>query len=184
MSKVKQVKDLKNGKGLQYLLNAAKRIFRNPLLIADMNHRGIAFADDSVDDLVWDEMTSTAAFSMKAQDYFAKECFIEYAANPDKYAILKSDELKYARMSGYILNRDNVKVGIVSIYECYTPFDEESRAAFELFTAKITCELLSSGHFIKVGKAFHEEMINGLPDRVIENRIYRTTRKNQNPKQV
>ena len=184
MSKVKQVKDLKNGKGLQYLLDAAKRIFHNPLSIADMNHRGIAFTDDSVDDPVWNEMTSTATLSMKSRDFFAKQYFSGYIANADKYTILKSDKLKYARMSGYIFNRENVKVGIVLMYECYTPFDEDIRAAFELFTAKITCELLSSRYFIKAGKALYEEMIEGLPVRVVENRIYGTTRKNHNPKQA
>ena len=172
MDKVKQVKALRSGKGLQYLLDAAKRIFDNPISISDINHRWIVFTDDKADDPVWNEMTSTVTFSMKAQELLAKEYFAEYMAHADKYLILRNDEIKYARMAGYIFNRENVKIGIVSMYECYTPFDEESRAAFKLFTAAITGELRKNKHFLKIGRVFHKDIINSSLDRVLSNCLY------------
>ena len=162
MIKLKQVKAIENGKGLQYLLDAAKRIFRNPISITDMNYGLIAFTDDNTEDPIWNGMTSTWAFSEKSRNFFAKKFFAEYIANADKYTIFKSEEIKCSRIVGYIHNRENVKVGLVSMYEFFTPFDEEIHAAFELFTAKISSELRNGKHRIKLGSTFQEDMINRL----------------------
>ena len=137
-------------------------IFLNPISIADMNLRLIASTDDNVDNLIWNGMTSTYARGIKTQDFFAGKYFTEYISNSDKYTFYKNDEIKYARMVSYIYNKNNVKVGLVSMYEYYTPFDEEMQEAFELFTAKISSELRNGRHFIKLGSAFHDDIFNKL----------------------
>ena len=200
MNRLKQIKDIKNGNGLHYLLDAAKRIFLNPLSIADMNLRLIASTDDDVYDFMWNEMTSTYARGIKARDFLAdnycteeeiatplgsrvscpqifekcgrkptlstkSESYVitsEYIMNSDKYAFFKSGEIKYARMVSYIYNKKNDKVGLLSMYEYYTPFDDEIQEAFELFTDKISCELRNGKHFIKLGSAFHDDVFNKL----------------------
>ena len=174
MSKVKQVKAIENGKGIQYLIDAAKTIFHNPISVTDTNYRLIAFTDDSIDDPIWTEMTSTGTFSMKTQKFFAKESFTENIANADKCTILKSDELKYDRMASHIFNRENVKIGLASMYECYTSFDEEIQVAFELFADKISGEIRNDEYFTAFGRIFHEDMINKLLDGVISDPLLYT----------
>ena len=174
MNKLEQVKAMKNGKGLQYLLDAAKSIFHNPILMFEIDDHLIAFTDDDVDDPIWNELISTGTFSMKTLEFFAKEYFSECIANADKVAVVRSAELKYGIMAGHIFNRENVKVGIVAMYEYWTSFDDDTLAAFELFSAKITSEIRHDEHFIELGRAFHEDMINRLLDRNIRNPLVYT----------
>ena len=174
MNKLEQVKAMKSGKGLQYLLDAARMIFHNPILMFEIDDHLIAFTDDDVDDPIWNELISTGTFSMKTLEFFAKEYFSECIANADKVAVVRSPELKYGIMAGHIFNRENVKVGIVAMYEYWASFDEDTLAAFELFSAKITNEIRHDEHFIELGRAFHEDMINRLLDRNIRNPLVYT----------
>ena len=174
MNKLEQVKAIKNGNGLQYLLDAGKMIFHNPILMFEIDDHLIAFTDDDVDDPIWNELISTGTFSMKTLEFFAKEYFSENIANADKTAVVRSPELKYGIMAGHIFNRENVKVGLVAMYEYWTSFDDDTQAAFELFSAKITSEIRHDEHFIELGRAFHEDMITRLLDRNIRNPLVYT----------
>ena len=169
MNKLKEVNALRKGNGLQYLLNSAKMIFHNPISTADMNHKLIALTDYAVDDPVWNERMSTGTFSMKTRELLAKECFMEDIANADNSIVMRSDQMKYAIMAGYFYNRENIKAGLVEMYEYDTMFDDESQAAFELLTAKITNEIRNDEYFTEFGRAFHEDMIKRLLDQAITN---------------
>ena len=169
MNKLREVRALRKGNGLQYLLDSAKVIFHNPISTTDMNHKLIALTDYAVDDPIWNELATTGTFSMKTQELMAEECFTENIVNADKSVIMRSDQIKYARMAGYFYNIENIKAGFVEMYEYDTLFDDESQEAFELFTAKITNEIQNDEYFTAFGRAFHEDMINKLLDRVITN---------------
>ncbi|MCL2319115.1 MAG: hypothetical protein FWC45_03440 [Treponema sp.] len=173
MSKLAEINALENGKGIQYLLDTAYRIFHNPIVIHDTNYNLVAYTDVVTDDPLWNELISTGTFGMKTQEFYARECFTENVANADKLAILKSDTLKYDRISGYIFNRDNIKVAIVIIVGCNTPFEEDDPAAFELFADKLTGEIKDDKYFTEFGRAYHEVIINKLLNRVIRDpKIY------------
>jgi len=164
MSKLEQVKSLQNGKGIQYLLNSAYKIFNNPIFMIDSNYNMISVTDVPVDDPNWNELASTGTFSQKTMYLLANEGLIENIANSEKSVILRSDKLKYAKMSGHIFNRDNIRVGLVMMSECNTPFDEESVAAFEALEDKITFEIQDYDYFTMLAMTFHEDKINLLLD--------------------
>ena len=174
MSKLKQIKTLENGKGFQYLIDTAKEIFHNPILIYDTNYNLLAHTSGDIDDPVWKEMISTGTYSLITKKFFAQEYITENLANADKSVILKSTQtkyygmqLKYNRIAGHVFNSENIKVAVVVMYEHDTPFDEENQAAFELFTEKITNEIKDDEHFTAYGRAFHADMISKLLDGAI-----------------
>ena len=169
MSKLLQVNALENGKGIQYLLDAAYKIFHNPIAIHDTNYDLLAYTNVASDDSLWNELISTGTISMKTQEFYVKEFITEEVANADKLVLLKSSELKYDRISGYIFNRDNIKVAVITIVECHTPFGSEDLSAFEVFADKITNEIRNDNYFNTYGRAYHDAMINKLLDRVIDN---------------
>jgi hypothetical protein len=174
MSKLAQIKDLEHGKGIQYLLDAAYKIFHNPIVIHDTNYNLKAYTDVVSDDPLWNELISTGTFSMKTQEFFAREWFTEDVANADKLVILKSSELKYDRISGYIFNRDNIKVAVITMVWVYNPFETEDVAAFEELADIISNEIHEDEYFTAYGRAYHEALIIKLIDHVIDNPIIYT----------
>jgi hypothetical protein len=170
-----QIKSLENGKGIQYLINSAKEVLNNPILIHDMNFNLLAHTSCTIDDIIWNEVISTGAYSQKTQEFFAKESLMERLANTEKSSIIIYGNLKYARMAGYIYNRDNIKVAVVVMYECNTPFDEEVRAVFELLAEKISNEIRNDEHFVSYGMALHKDMIHKLLDGVITDPVVYTS---------
>ena len=167
MSKLAQIKALKNGKGIQYLLDTAYSIFKNPIAMFDTNYGLKAYTDVTTDDPLWNELISTGTFSMKTQEFFAKECFTEDVANADKLVILKSSKLKYDRVLGNILNRENIKVANLIMLGCDTPLGVEDTTAFEEFIDKITGEIRDDEQLIVYGRIYNESIIIKLLDRVI-----------------
>ena len=167
MSKLAQINALSEDRGIQYLLDAAFNILHNPIVMFDTNYDLKAYTDVTSDDPLWNEIISTGTFSMKTQEFFAKECFTEDVANADKLVILKSSKLKYDRVLGYIFNSDNIKVANLIMVGCAAPFETEDMEAFEKLTDKITCEIKNDGYFTAYGRAYHEAIINKLLDGVI-----------------
>jgi len=164
MSKLEQVKSLENGKGIQYLLNSAYKIFNNPIFMIDSNYNMISVTDVPVDDHNWNELATTGTFSQKTMHLLANEGLIEDISNSEKIVILRSEKLKYAKMSGHVFNRDNIRVGLVMMSECNTPFNEEIMAAFEALEDKITFEIRDYDYFTMLAMTFHEDKINLLLD--------------------
>jgi len=169
MGKVEQVKALENGKGIQYLLNSAYKIFNNPIFMIDSNYNMIAVTDVPADEPNWIELLTTGTFSLKTIELLANESLIEDITNAEKIVILRSDKLKYAKMSGHIFNRDNIRVGLVMMSECNTPFEAESIAAFEALADKTTCEIRDYDYFTMFAMTFHEDKINLLLDGTVKN---------------
>ena len=168
MDKLEQVKTLGNGKGIQYLLDSAVKIFNNPIAMFDTNYDLKAYADVSTDDPLWNELISTGTFSMKTQEFFAKECFTEDVANADKLVILKSSKLKYDRILGYIFNSENIRVALIVMVCVDALSGADDMAAFEELAGKITDEIHDDGYFTAYGRAYHEAIIVKLLDRVIK----------------
>ena len=171
MSKLEQIKALRKGQGIQYLLDAAYKIFHNPITMFDTNYTLKAYTDVSSDDPLWNELISTGTFSMETQQFFAKESFIEYVANANKPVILKSSQLKYDRVLGNIFNREHIKVANLVMVWCETTFKAEDTEAFEELTDKITSEIHDDEYFTEYGRAYHESIIIKLLDGVIKDPI-------------
>ena len=164
MDRVEQVKSLRQGEGVQYLVDAAARIFENPVSVVDLNYNVIALSDHDVDDPIWQELVKTGRFSEEAEAAFSRGLLMEALANADGCVVLRSEEIDFARMGCYFFNRENIKAGLVGMYEQSAPFDEEAQQAFELFAAAITAEIRDDELYNKLGRAFHSDMIKALID--------------------
>ena len=169
MGLAEQVKALENGRGIQYLLDSAHVIFKNPISVVDMNYTLLAFTDTPFDDAQWNELTTTGTFSKERQERLADAGLVEAIVNADKVAILRDDLLQHARLTGHIYNRDEISAGLVMMSEQNTVFDEECIAAFETLTDKITCEIREYDYFTFLAMAFHEEKMNLLLDKAVSN---------------
>ena len=168
MSKLAEISALENGKGIQYLLDAAYAIFRNPIAMFDTNYMLKAYTDVSTDDPVWNELIASGTFSIQTQEFFAKEGFIEEVANADKLVILRSGKLQYDRISGNIFNKNNIKVANVVMVGSNAPIDEDA-AAFEGLINLINKEIHDDEYYTAFGKAYHEANIIKLLDGIIKN---------------
>lgn len=164
MSKVEQMKNLKTGNGIQYLLDEGHKILGNPINTFDTDYNLIAYADASVDDRFWIELTTTGTFCKESQLFFMKECFTDDVANADKLALMKSDKLKYDRILGHIFNGHGLKVGNVLMLECDEAFTQDTVAAFDMLTALLTKEISKDAFYIAYGQAWQSAMIKKLID--------------------
>ena len=169
MGKLTQIKTLEKGKGIQHLLDAAYKIFQNPIAMFDTNYNLKAYTDITSDDPLWNELVTTGTFSMQTQEFFAKECFTEDVANADKLVILKSNKLKHDRILGNIFNRDNIKVANIVMVGLDTLIDSDDMAAFEGLADKITDEIQDDEHFTLYGRAYHDAIIVKLLEKYIKN---------------
>ena len=169
ISKPEQINSLENGNGIQYLLDSAYKIFNNPLYVIDADYNLLAFTDVTVDDPVWNELVSTGTYSVETQEFLAKESFMENVANAEKTVVLKSDKLKYRRLSGHTFIWGGKAIGLVAMYELNTPFDSECVEAFSILSDKISDEVRDYEYFITLTLEFHEDKINKLLDKVIDN---------------
>jgi len=167
MGKLEQIKTLEKGKGIQYLLDAAHKIFQNPIAMFDTNYNLKAYTDVASDDPLWNELISTGTFSMQTQEFFAQEYFTEDVANADKLVILKSGELKHDRILGYIFNKENIRVALI-VMVGLAPFSGEDTVAFEGLADKITDEIQDDEYYTSYGRAYHEAIIVQLLDGMIK----------------
>ena len=168
MGVLEHVKTLEKGKGIQYLLDSAHKIFKNPIAMFDTNYNLKLYADAVSDDPLWNELISTGTFSMETQEFFANECFTEDVANADKLVILKSKKLKHDRILGNIFNRDNIKVAMIVMVGLDTLIDPEDMTAFEELADRITIEIHDDDYYTAFGREYHESIIIKLLDLVIK----------------
>jgi hypothetical protein len=169
MSKLEQLQALETGRGIQYLLDAAYKIFGNPIVMFDTNYSLKAFTDDVNDDPLWNTIVTTGTFSMEDQEFFTSERFTENAANADKLVVMKSNKLKYDRILGNIFNSENIKVANIVMVECKNPFGTDIQAAFEVLADKITEEIKKDDFYTVYGRDYHDSMIKMILERRITN---------------
>jgi len=164
MNKLEQINNLEAGRGIQCLLDAAYKVFFNPIVMFDTNYILIAYTDTVTDDPLWNELISTGTFSMVEQEFFRSECITEDVANADKLVLIKSGKLKYDRLLANIFNRENIKVANIVMVESSSQFDGFTQAAFEAFSDKISHEIQNDDYFTEFGRTYHETLINKILD--------------------
>lgn len=174
MGKVEQMKELKNGNGIQYLLDEGYKILGDPINMFDTDYKLIAHTTDvSSDDPMWNELITTGTFSLNTQIFFMNECFTDDVANAEKLVIMKSDKLKYDRILGHIFNGHGTKVANIVMTDCNEPFEPDALAAFETLADLITNEIRNDGFYITYGEEYQNIWIKKLIDYdVEEKRLY------------
>ena len=169
MGKLEQIKAIENGKGIQYLIDSAGKIFNNPMYMIDAHYNLIAYTDIPVDDPIWNDLITYGTFSIEVQELMAKEGTMEDISNSDKIVFWKREGLKYSKVSAHIFNRNNIWVGQISMYEYNSPFDKDIAELYEILADKISEEIRDYGYFTALPLAFYEDEINKLLNREIKN---------------
>ena len=170
MNVLEQVNALENGKGIQYLLDSACKIFNSPVYVIDAFYNLIAFSGVLADEPFWNELIKTGTFGMNALVLMANENLVRDVSYSDKIVRLKNDEWKSGLISGHIFNRDNIWVGETTMSE-NIPFDTERIAAFEVLIGKISSEIRDYEYFTKQPTIFFENTINRLLDKTVKNTL-------------
>ena len=164
MKKTESFEALETGRGIQYLLDAACEIFRNPIVMFDTFYNLIAYTDLATDDPLWNTLISTGTFSMAEQEFFSEERFTEDVANADKLVVMKSDKLKYDRILGNIFNAENIKVANIVMVESGTRFGPDTQASFEALADKISAEIKNDDRYTAYGRNYHDAIIKKILD--------------------
>ena len=167
MNVLEQVKALENGKGIQYLLDSAYKIFSNPVYMVDAYYNLIAFSENPAADDFWNEVITTGTFHTHSLDIIENEDIVVVISASKKIALVKYDKWEYARMTGHIFNRDNNWVGQTTMH-AHIPFDAERTEAFEALTEKISSEIHDYEYFIKLPVKFHNDTINKFLDKTVK----------------
>lgn len=173
--KMEQLKNIKNGKGVQYILDEAYKILGNPLLMHDMDYKLIAFNKDAVnDDPIWNEFIKNGTIDFARLNFLKDETFFDMVAYAEKVTFLPSDRLKYERIFGKLFTRDQVQVGAVDIHACNKHFESGDMKLFEIVCDILNKELIDSEYYQNYGQAYMETLIGRLITGSLPNKLLYT----------
>jgi len=170
MNLVEKVEALEIGKGVQYLMDCAYKLFSSPVYVIDSFYNLIAFSGVPADDPVWSELIKTGTFGMDAMEQMADGNLLKDVSYSEKITRLESDKWNDSLISGRIFNGDDIWIGQTTMSE-HIPFDAERTAAFEILLDKISAEIRSYDYFTKIPAEFFENAIKRLLDKTVENTL-------------
>lgn len=159
-----QVNKLKNGIGIQKILDEAYKILGNPLFLFSTDRKLIAYTEAETDDPIWNEMISTGTFSNPLWRLFGKEGFIEDVANASKAILLRSENIKYDQFAGRVFNGNHAYVASLMMSACKKPIEEYDLMVFEAICKLITKEISRIPYYLSYELLHQERVINRLVD--------------------
>ena len=163
INKIKQVNALKNGRGLQYLLNEIYKISGNPIAVYDIYYNLFAHTDRIVtDDPLWNELITTGSFSKATIDFFKSECFIDAVANTDDLVLMTSNKLKYNRINGKIFDKNNIRIANIIIVECNSSFEADVPEIIRAFCKILSREIQESEFYQNLSLTYQETLVCDL----------------------
>jgi len=173
MGKAEQIEILKNGQGIQYLLDAAYSIFQNPICIFNTGYILLANTKAECDDPLWQELISTGTFSQETQQLIASMYFAVLDANAEPLAVMKSPHLSYDRINVKVHNSNGIRVASLLMIGYNVPLAEEDQTALVSLAEKIELEIMDDERFDIYGYKSHETIINNLLERIFDDpKIY------------
>jgi len=171
IGKLEQIMALKNGKGIQYLIDTASKILGNPISMHDMDYKFIACTENVViDDPLWNELITSGVYSSESLKFFKNEDLIDAVANTQTITILTSNKLKYDRLFGKIFNEDNIAVANVSMLVCNMPLEDDYPVVWEAFCKILSREIGKSEFYQRYGQIYQNTIIRKLIDGSIEDK--------------
>ena len=173
-TKLEQIMALKNGNGIQYLLNAAYKILGNPLLMHDMDYKFMSCTENIViDDPLWNELMTSGRYSSETIEFFKNEGFIDAVANTQTGTLLTSHKLKYNRLFGKIYNANNITVAHVCMIAFNMPLEDDYLAIWEAFCKILSKEVGKSEFYQTYGQTYQSSLLTKLIAGSIEDkRLY------------
>ena len=172
MSIVERVKDLENGRGIQYLLDTARVYFNNPVYMVDAYYNLIGASEGPMEIFSWSEIVTKGTYTLQMKEYMAQAGIFDMVADKEAPAYLeKKGYGGFGIMTGLVVNGEKAPIGRLVMYEYYSTFEEECLKAFEVLSEKISCEIRGYEYFDRLPETFFEETVNKLLDRSVKNTI-------------
>lgn len=182
------IEQLKQGGDLNHLLNIAYKIMGNPIIVFDTSYHLLACTENTVtDDPLWNEIIIYGTFTHDTVNFFNNEQFIDAVAYTDVVTILKSDKLKYDRISSKFFDKDNLHLGNICVIGCYKPIETADFKNAEVICEYLSNEIQNSDYYQKISRVFQETFISQLiegnfDDKVLiensTNEIYKDLKEN------
>lgn len=169
-NKLEKVNAIKNGHGIQNLLNEAHKILENPMVMFNTEYNLLAYTDDICNDPVSSEVVAYGTFSYETQRFFMEEGFADAVANAKSIVFLLSDKIKYARILGKLFNKNKVHVANLVMVACNKPFEDEDPIAFEAVCELLSKEIIKSELYQTYGTMYQETYIRKLIDGSIDDK--------------
>lgn len=172
--KMKQLDKIKNGHGVQCILDKIYEIMGNPILVFDMEYRLIASSTCPVDDdPIWREFIEHGKLSDETIEFFKNESFIDSVADCtqfDEVTYLSSDKLKYDRIFGQLHNSDRLPVADLIMMACVHPFEEDTQELIKTVCNIISEELSQDEYYQDYGQIYQDNIIKLLIEAAIDDK--------------
>lgn len=163
LSKMGKINALKNGRGLQHLLDEGHTVLGNPMLLFDIHYNLIAYTENAVtDDPFWNELVSNKCFSKQTTEFFREEGFVEAVANNGVVAFLHSDKLKYDRFNGTIFDKNYTRIANINVTACENPPQAGDMELIEQLCKVLLKEIQTSDYYHNLDIAYQETLLNML----------------------
>jgi len=173
-TKLRQIKAIKNGKGIQYIINEAYKILENPILIHDMEYKLVVSPDGAIsDDCIWNEFMISGKLCDETIEFCKNESFIDSVANCtnfDGVTYLISDKLKYNRIFGQLYTNNNMPVADLVMMACDKPFEDDTPELIETLCKVLSKELSQCKYYQDYAQTYQEALIRKLIEGDIEDK--------------
>lgn len=155
--------ELKQGRGLQHLIEVAYRVLGNPLVMIDLCYRCLLQTDIGItDDALWNDAYQHGRFSDKSVDFFHQEGFVEVSANADVVYLLRSDQLKYDRLCGKLFDQEGLQIGCITVFAFHKPIEQEDYKLVEIICESLSVEIQQSDFYQNIERVFQESVVCDL----------------------
>ena len=175
--KTKQLNEIENGRGIQYILNKTHEIMGNPVLIFDMEYNLITASTDGInDDPIWCEFMTHGKLSDDTLEFFKNESFIDSVANCTQFdgvTYLFSSKLKYNRIFGQLYNKDQLPVADLVMVACENPFEDCTPELIKTVCDIISKEISQDEYYQSYGQNYQDDIIKKLiEDNIRDKGVY------------
>ena len=168
---IKQLNKIKNGKGIQHILDRTYAIMGNPVLVFDMEYKLIAAAAGAVnDDPIWCEFMTHGKLTDTTIEFFKNESFIDSVANCTQFdgvTYLFSDKLKYDRFFGQLYNKEQLAVADMVMVACERPFKMDTPKLIKTVCNILSEELSKNNYYQIYGQVYQDNIMKLLIEATI-----------------
>ena len=179
MNEIDQVNALESGKGVQYLLDSAYRIFSCPIYVVDSLYNLIAYSGvPTAEYHVWHDLLKIGTFNANGMEEMQSENLVRDLYYSGKIMRISSNIWPHNLISGHLYNADKNWIGQTTLSE-FVPLDTERMAAFEILVDKISGEIGNYEFFLRQPAILFEKAIHKLLDVTVKN-----TRLNNAPAEI
>ena len=164
-----------SGKGLQYIVDVAGDVFANPIWVADISFKVLAFTKNvSVTEPVWQKEIEKGYLSYHSINNARREGIISRVYQSEGPVILNFSQ--HRRLSERIII-DGKNAGFVSILECEKPFHERDVELVPLLCSILSNELKKDSLFKYNRGITYDTLIfdllneKAIPEEVLDSRL-------------